>query len=121
MRFLIVLMALATCAGAAPVDPNAEDGVAAWNLNQVLCTSGEVWYYDDTNMQWVQPFDGALNVPLPVDQIAEWRYTSFSTHTGDHWKWAGDVHGWILIPPPPCAEPIQAENQSFSDVKSMFR
>jgi len=121
MRILIVILLLATCAGAVPVDPNAEDGIAAWDRLYVLCISGEVWVWDDTNMYWVQPFEGALNIPLPVDQIADWRYTTFVTHTGDHWRWAGEVVGWILIPPPPCQGSVPSESSSLGGVKSMFR
>ena len=115
------LLLLATCAGAVPVDSNAEDGIAAWSKIYVLCTSGEVWAFNDGPMTWEQPSDGALNVPVPVDQIADWSWTTFVTHSGEHWKWAGDVSGWVLIPLPPCAEPIQSENQNFGDIKSMFR
>ena len=121
MRILIVLMLLATCAGAVPVDPTAGDGIAAWSGKAVLCTSGESWYFNDGPMIWERPSDGALDVPFPVDQIADWSWTTFVTHSGEHWCWAGDGYGWRLIPLPPCVEPIQSENSSLGGVKSMFR
>jgi len=121
VRFLIVLMLLATCAQAVPVDPVAEDGIAAWSGKAVLCTSGEVYYFNDGPMIWEQPFDGGLNVPVPVEQIIDWSYTNFVSETGEHWCWAGDAYGWRLIPPPPCAELIPNRSQSMGGVKSIFR
>ena len=122
MRFLIVFLLLATCAGAVPVDPYAENGIAAIDGPYIMCTSGEVSWIrlgsgGGGQMYWTLQY----TVPVPLDQIADWNFVFILTHAGDRWFWGGESYGWRLAPPVPCAEPIQSEKSSIGDVKSMFR
>lgn len=122
MRTAIVLalVALAANVGAVPVDPNAQNGIAAWDGVAVLCTSGEVFYWDDGVSAWTQPHDGRLDVPIPVEQIADWSYNTFVSVSGEHWHWSYAA-GWYVIPLPDCAGAVQQEGDNLGDVKSIFR
>jgi len=124
MRLTITIVAVALLAASAvavPVDPEAPDGIAAWKDVTVLCTSGEVFYFDDDALAWLQIHDGRLNVPIPVEQIADWSYTTFVSISGDRWRWAGPTNGWIVIPPLDCAGVVHQDGENLGDLKSMFR
>lgn len=123
MRYFIMIVLMSCIAHAAPVDPNASDGIAAWEGRSALCTNGTAWYFNDMTLAWEQPFDGDLNVPVPVEQIADWSMTAFTTHNGVHWVFRSAPEPcWNVMPPPPgCTEPVAQESSSFGGVKSLFR
>ncbi len=123
MRYFIMIVLMSCIAEAAPVDPNATNGIAAWDGNTVLCTIGTAWYFNSTTMAWEQPFDGAMNVPVPVAQIADWQWTSFTTHDGVHWAFrSAPAPCWNVMPPPPgCSGSVIQETNSFGEVKTLFR
>lgn len=122
MRIVLVLLCLlaATSALAVPVDPDAADGVAAWSGTSVLCTSGEVYFFVVPEQRWVLDYDGAINPPVPVNEIADWSVNTFTTISGEHWAFYYSG-GWVTMPLPPCAGPVDTQNQNMGDLKSLFR
>ena len=123
MRILIVLILLATCAGAVPVDPYAANGIAAMDRSYFLCTSGEVMMLSWGNGTWTWHIPENQAVPIPVDQISNWTITLFIDTTGAVWTYeqTGDAGLWQVAPPSPCTPPVRNDESNFSDVKSMFR
>jgi hypothetical protein len=133
---LVLLGLLVGASLAVPVDPNAEDGVAAiWPDNfdgfvrgfvWVLRTNGEVWRYDCEGV-WRQSgvdpnLSGDLTVPVPVTEIADWTPSFFTTHSGTRWFMGNDepLDYWTPLPAPPWS-PVQSSPQSLGSVKEMFR
>ena len=121
MRYLILILLLATCAGAAPVDPSDPDGVAAlvryggnaWVLN----TNGEVWACGRFEWEHFSQYD----IPMPVSEVCEWDHTVLRDCQGQIWSFGVIEEGeWTPAFPLPW-EPIQEESRSLGDVKSMFR
>jgi len=113
------VLVLAASSLAVPVDPNAEDGVAAIIYNggtaNALCTNGEVWTFND---YWNRL--SHMDPPVPVSDIADWDYSGFIHVNGEYWYWSG-TEVWNVMPlPPPCG-PVEAEPQSLGSVKEMYR
>ena len=125
MRFLIVFLLLATCAGAVPVDPTSPDGIAAQKGLIVLCVSGEVWQFDQGQQLWRRyPLTG-VDPSMPIAEIADWDFWSLQTHDGTFWylhTTGSDPQAeWLVLPPFPCQGPIGSESSSLGGVKNMFR
>ena len=79
-----VVMLLAAPAAAVPVDPQADDQIAALILPRyALRTNGEVWVFDSDSSAWQRCPD--LDLPLPVDQVSDWQPSFLITSHGDHW------------------------------------
>jgi hypothetical protein len=133
---LVLLGLLVGPSLAVPVDPNAEDGVAAIypenhdgftsNYVWVLRTNGEVWRYDNNGVWRQSGIDpnlsgGDLTVPVPVIEIADWTPGYFVTHSGTHWYNGAytPLDYWTQLPPPPWS-PVQSSPQSLGSVKGMF-
>ena len=121
MRFMILILLLATCAGAAPVDPYAEDGIASIHEDYCLCTSGEVWMYDRTVVAWIH-VEGK-DVPIPLQDIKDWSTFELWTHDGHHWEVGYGIGGdWVMTSPVvPCFTPIENQEDTFGSVKQMYR
>lgn len=121
MRWLIVLMLLATCAGAVPVNPRDPDGVAAvieWGGNPwVLNTNGEVWACGSNEWEHYPNLD----IPIPITEVCDWDRQVLRDCQGRIW-WLSDWAGgdWSLTYPLPW-EPIQTEEKSLGDIKATFR
>jgi hypothetical protein len=133
---LVLLGLLAGASHAVPVDPNAEDGIAAIYPQSddgntrgyvwVLRTNGEVWRFDKDGI-WLQSgvdpnLHGDLTVPVPVAEIADWMPSYFTTHSGTRWFMGNDepLDYWTQLPPPPWS-PVQSHPRSLGSVKEMFR
>lgn len=124
MRLLttILILAYAAVALAVPVEPAAENGVAAmmpnWNANMtVLCTTGDVFMYNYNTGAWDPTY---YNSPVPVSEIADWQITALRTHSGDLWTMDNYNAPWVLVAPP-CEGPIQSESETLGSIKQMFR
>jgi hypothetical protein len=79
-----VVLLLAAPGGAVPVDPQADDQIAALILPRyALRTNGEVWVFDSDGSAWRRCPD--LDLPLPVDQVSDWQPSFLITKHGDHW------------------------------------
>ena len=124
---MIILVLLGLLAGpslAVPVDPNAEDEVAAYlqtgvSLPMILRTNGEVYRYDYDLEVWVR--HETYDVPVPVSEIADWALNCFTTHDGEWWFEDPGAGGtWEVVPRPEWS-PIPSHPQSLGSVKGMFR
>lgn len=124
MATITAVLLAAGLAQAVPLDPGSPDGVAAKyssgdQLN-VLCTNGEAWIWSSSTRQWEQPFDGALNPPVLLANIADWNLTSFHDTAGDYWFFNG-ADGWVVAPrTPPCGA-VPGAQHSIGELKSLFR
>jgi len=127
MRFLVFALCIVICGStsAAPVDPNAPDGVAALSKSSsflyALCTDGFAFSMNVSRMEWVPLYDG-LPLPVPVSEITDWFGGYFITVSGDLYGFDGlGNRTWKLVPPLTCNDPVQSQSESMSGVKSMFR
>jgi len=124
MRILIVLMLLATCAGAAPVDLDSPSGLASiiaesnGNGFHGLCADGTVHRWIGADQSWEQA--EGFTVPVSVETIRDWQLHALITHDGDYWVRDMSGSGWTHIPASPCGD-VASEESSIGDVKSMFR
>lgn len=106
------------------VDPDNPYGIAAVHDGpHYLCTDGHVYFFRhlEPPFGWTPYPD--YDVPIPVSEIAEWLFRSFTTHDGRYFTMTSN--GWAEMgldtEPIPCIPPVQSDSQSMGDVKSMFR
>lgn len=119
---LLVLLLLASFAPsvfAVPVDPSAQNQIAAWTSgNYVLRTNGEVWFWGpDTG--WVL---GNVAVfpppPVAVSLLADWETEHCILLDGTVYHRIGA--SWVMVPPPPFA-PIAAQQKTLGSAKQGYR
>ncbi len=118
---LALLLIIACSALAVPVNPDSPNGVAATLIGGqtiwVLCANGAeyVWSWNDT--EWTFIGD---NLPVPVDQIAEW--SRYIIITVDGQMYGGDsASGWTQLPTVPCLDTVAQDTQDLGNLKARFR
>jgi hypothetical protein len=121
---LVLLGLLVGPALSVPVDPNAEDGVAAFfayedDVNRqrlwVLRTNGDCWRYD-IEAGWVNMVE--MVPPVQMAEVEDWYPFYLRSSDGTIWKFYD--HAWQVLGTPPWT-PIQSSPQSLGGVKEMFR
>lgn len=136
---LLILIALVpVLAVAAPVDPANPEGIAAEyavyqsgqeDTHYVLCVDGriqQIQRYTDPKFRFV-PANDPASVPVPVTEIADWSWRSFTTHDGDLWVYHGYDREWYALSQPgsfgpvDCGDPVASETSTMGDLKSSYR
>jgi hypothetical protein len=116
---------LAVPALGVPVDPEAPDGIAAYFFEGeklwILCSDGTTYYtysHDDFNWQ-----HHGENLPVPLNQIADWGVFFLVTKGGEYWRSPlGSGTTWSLIETFPCSPgQVGTKSKSLNDLKARFR
>ena len=134
MRVFIVFLCLllASSALAAPVDPNAPDGAAAYyvdgRVTYILRTNGEVWSRAHSRVplpDWY-PMDSSVFPPVPVANITDWYFHGFRTNSGELWGLCEDfecseAEWWRQLMPLPWEAVGSNDQEDLGNLKSIYR
>jgi len=130
---LIAILALSVKAQAVKLDLDNPNGIAALysmgsgiaeNRTFVVCTDGTGYHMEVQEFTTWEPF---VVSPVPIAEVVEWTPWMLYTTDGRWFARHSVAAVWevmgveLTAPAPPCFEPVGSENQSFGDMKQMFK
>lgn len=120
-----VFMFLACGVWAAPVSPNAPDGVVSRcvypQAMYALDASGQTWIHVAHESGWTK---GGAGLPVPLNQIVDWYGWYLITSDGTTWRCPNvnlDAQAqWFVVEPIPMPVATRQSN-TLGGVKGLFR